>query len=72
MGFNNHNILYNGYQPNLKVVDYSKFIHTKKTELKTVEYTDFLNQYEFSNDFKTKFVTHLQNGIRIYLKNYLR
>ena len=70
MGFNNHNILYNGSQPQLKVIDYSKFINTKSNELKTVEFTNFLNQYEFSTE--PKFVEKLQNGIKIYLKKYLR
>jgi len=70
MGFNNHNILYNGLQPKLKVIDYSKFINPKNNELKTVEFTDFLNQYKFSKE--SEFVSKLQFGIKIYLKKYLR
>jgi len=70
MGFNNHNILYNGYQPKLKVIDYSKFIKPKSNELKTFEFTNFLNQYEFSTE--PQFVDKLQKGIKIYLKKYLR
>jgi hypothetical protein len=70
MGLNNHNILYNGFQPKLKVIDYSKFINPKNNELKTVEFTDFLNQYKFSKE--SEFVSKLQFGIKIYLKKYLR
>lgn len=72
MGFNNHNILYNGFQPKFKVINYSHFINAKTNFIKTIEFNDFLNQYEFDTDFKTKFVERLQNGIKIYLKKYLR